>query len=462
MKWNSPQRAAAAAAALAIGLVMAPPMQSATAAETDPVTAARDKILGEGWDNPNVVRARSIGNTTWLVSYGGTVILHDSTIEDQFTDTGEDANTNGYVSLEDVIAADPDAILQDHTHFDQQHNATEVATATGTPFVTDIGGCLFTKVTAIKKGQDPAAINCNIIRNAQGEAFFTPDTWAGGLPGYYSGQGIDLGIEDILGPVLDELNLGLLDILGQDVDLTDFFSFTDYGEKGWPETPIEGIDATAVQVKHSPSFVGRPMYDLSGPNLDIEGSIEDIIEDYSSNPEDIPENIYAQYAPFDLEGSNVGWLVEYGEFSLFHHGSTGPTENLEPGAEEIRTALESLGEDDQVDVEIGGVAEMTFLMDGNYFQDNKDYAHAINAKSFFPTHHFNWYPIWLTNPAATYWPGMSQTWTDGQAEHGEEFPELCYLTEDNYATLWEFKASQWVGAQQGSMIPVTGPGCYAG
>ncbi|ABM10566.1 hypothetical protein AAur_pTC10076 (plasmid) [Paenarthrobacter aurescens TC1] len=76
------------------------------------IDEARTKLFGSGWDNPNIVRGRAVGNTTWLMDYGGTIILHDSTIEDQLTDTGANKNTNGYVTLGDVIAAKPAAILQ--------------------------------------------------------------------------------------------------------------------------------------------------------------------------------------------------------------------------------------------------------------------------------------------------------------------------------------------------------------
>jgi hypothetical protein len=406
--------------------------QPASAAES--VREVRTRLFGPGWDNPNEVRGRAVGNTTWLVSYGGTVILHDSTIEDQLTDTGKNKNTNGYVSLKDVIAAKPAAILQDHTHFDQQHNAPEVASRTGADLVTDLGGCLFTKETAVEKGIDPSTIHCNLIRDAQGRPFFTPDTWAGGYPGAYSGQGLDVG------PV----------------------HTTDYGDKGWPERPIPGLKTMAIQLKHSPSFTGRPYPEnLSGPNFDPARSANDIIEDYKGNPDEVAQNIYNIYAPFDLEGSNVGWRVKYRDFSLFHHGSSGPTNELEPGANKIRAALESLGRNDRVDVELGSVAEMTFFTNCNYFVDQKNYAGAIGAKVFFPVHHYNWYPHWLTNPAATYWPGMKETWADG-ADEFAQFPRMCYLTEANYATLWRFKAAQWRGSQAGDVENLTGPGCYTG
>ncbi len=67
-----------------------------------------------------------------------------------------------------------------------------------------------------------------------------------------------------------------------------------------------------------------------------------------------------------------------------------------------------------------------------------------------PTHHYNWYPLWLTNPASKYWPGLSKTFADGKAEAGEAFPDLCFLTEDNYATLWDVKVNTWAGNARAS------------
>ncbi|NYI44992.1 hypothetical protein BJ993_002072 [Nocardioides aromaticivorans] len=464
LTFNVRRRVGVVATALLVPLVGVPvaSVPGASADEAAPLTVeqARTKILGPGWNDPNTVRVRSIGNTTQLFSFGGTVLLSDSTIEDQLTDTGANRNTNGYVSLEDVIAAKPVAILQNHIHFDQNHNAVALAVDGGIPLVTDLGGCLFTKVTAIKLGKNPAKLKCNLLRDAKGKPFFTGDSWAGGLP--YLGQGLDLGLEDLLGPVLGSLPLNLL---GQDIDLTAFLRFNDFGDNAWPETPIPGLkEIRAVQVKHTPSFIGRPLYpeSLSGAQLSIDQNIKDILEDYAGNPTAIAQSIYEQYAPFDLEGSNVAWVLRYKDFSIVQHGSTGATNNLEPGAKEIREALEKIGDTDRVDLEIGGVAEMTFFTDANYFADNKGYSKAIGAKRFMPTHHYNWYPLWLTNPASKYWPGLSKTFADGKAEAGEAFPDLCFLTEDNYATLWDVKVNTWAGNAKGVMQPMTGPGCYTG
>lgn len=388
---------------------------------------ARTCIFGPGYDRPGVIRARPVGNTTWLYSFGGTVVTNDSTIEDNLVDVGAAKDNNGYVSLDEVVAAKPDAILQDHTHFDQQHNAPELASRTGAPLVTDLGGCLWTKETAIEKSIDPSTIHCDLIRDAEGRPFFMPDT----LAAPWAGQGV---------------------------------LFTPFGAKGYPERPIPGLDTMAVALKHSPSFTDRPFPGrVSGPNIDPVRNLNDILKRYkNASPQQIAENIYSTYAPFDLEGSNVGWLIEYKGFKVFDHGSTGDSFGLEPGAKAIGAALRTLGDDGRVDVEVGSIAEVTYLTNGHYFQDQKDYSKDIAAKLFFPSHHYNWYPFWLTNPAAVYWPGMKKTWADGEKEAPGKFPRLCYLTERNYATLWTFDVKDWQGDRIGKAKPVVGPGCYTG
>jgi hypothetical protein len=57
---------------------------------------------------------------------------------------------------------------------------------------------------------------------------------------------------------------------------------------------------------------------------------------------------------------------------------------------------------------------------------------------------------------------VKKTWDDGKARYGSAFPDLCYLTEDNYATLWDIRANQWAGTSKGQVTPLTGPGCYTG
>lgn len=394
------------------------------------IDQARTKLFGADWANPNMVRGRSVGNTTWLFDYGGTIVLNDSTIEDQLTDTGANKNTNGYVSLGDVIAAKPAAIFQDHTHFDQEHNAAELA-VTGIPLVTDLGGCLWTRAEALKKGLPPALVKCNLIRDEDGRPFFTTDTWA---LGPYAGQGL----------------LGL----------------TPFGAIGHPESPLPGgLTDEVVMVKHSPSFYGRPYpEELSGPVVDPLRSAQEIIDDYKgASPTDIAGSIYSQYAPFDLEGSNVLHKITYRGFSVVHHGSTGPTNNLEPGGAAIAQSLKTLSTPGHpVDVEIGGVAEMTFLLNGHNFTDQKKYSEDIGAKMYFPTHHYDWYPVWLTNPAATYYAGMKATWEQGNEETGGKMPQMCYLVEKNYASVFNWDVRQWQGDNKGPVTVSTGPGCYTG
>lgn len=439
------------AAALVAGLVSVPAgsavaaQPSKTEAKAAAIDAARTKLFGAGYQNPNEVRGRAVGNTTWLMSFGGTVLLQDSTVEDQLTDTGKDANTNGFVSVDDVVAAKPDMIVQDHTHFDQQHNVTEIATRTGTPMVTDLFGCIFQKKVAYELGYDGAKVNCNLVRsNVDGRPFYALDSWAGSYGGYYSGQGLDLGL----------------------------IKFTAYGEKGRPEVAVPGVFMEAEQIKHGDPFFPRPQqklgtpgtHKLSGSNFDVGRSAADIQHDYQNDPVGTAANLYKQYAPFDAEGSNLAWLVKYKDFSMIRHGSATVTAPDEPGWPAIQKGLQEWRDaGDRIDVEFGSIAEVTYLLDGNYFQDAKEHAKAIGAKMWMPLHHYNWYPIWLTNPAASYYEGWSETWADGKKEDAANFPQKsCFLTEANYATVWSWKSNQLKGDKLTMPTAVSGPGCYTG
>lgn len=439
MRLLTRRRGVALAVVLAAGLVAVP--TAATAAEpdkgsSDSVHEARTKLFGPGWDDPGVVRMRpAVGNTTVLASYGGTLIVHDANIENDLTDIGPEENNNGFISLQDVIDAKPAAILQDHTHFDQAHHSADIASS-GVPLVTDLGGCFFTKETAIEKGIDPAEVKCNLIRDAEGRPFLAEDTFfaaGGAIPREAAG--------------------GLL---------------TDYGTKGWPSEPVPGVDAMAIQVKHSPSFSNRPYPNrLSGPDVQPERNFQDLQDSYrNAGPDDIAADQIDTFRPFDLEGSNIGWLVKHDGFSVFHHGSTGETNSVEPGAQKIGEALRSLREDEQVDLEIGGVAEVTYFTNGAGSENNKQYSTDIGAKMFMPTHHYNWYPtFFLTNPAVTYYQEMTEAWasaTSAAEAEGKPYPEMCYLTEENYETVVSFDTDEWDGSDTGSMDLIEGPGCYTG
>lgn len=406
-----------------------PQPDSGTDASSVDVKEARTRLFGEGYDTPGVVRARLGGNTTWLVSYGGTFALHDANLEDNLADTGENKNTNGFAPMADVLAAEPDVIFLDHSHFDHTHNIAEIAAKTGAPVVTSLGSCGWVKFEALKMGYEPADISCNLLREADGTPMNDADSYFG-QP--YGGEGV---------------------------------LFSDYGAQGTPERPLPGgLTDHAVLVKHTATFNKPPTYpDQYSPGAQIHPL--DNVDRISKNPPD-PAMLWRQYAPFDLEGGNYLHKVTYQGFDIAHHGSVGPTNELDPGAKEILSSLGSLGEDDKVDVEIGGIVEASWL-NTNYFKDAKEYSKAIAAKWYFPVHHFDWYSYWMTSPAVSYWPGMQATAADGDREADGDYPELCFLTDgvrapNNYATLWQFDVAEWQGDQVGKATPLTGPGCYTG
>ncbi|HWD06333.1 MAG TPA: hypothetical protein VG674_28220 [Amycolatopsis sp.] len=406
-----------------------PQLDSGTQASPISVKEARTRLFGKGYDTPGVVRARLGGNTTWLVSYGGTFALHDANLEDNLADTGSKKNNNGYESMADVLAAKPDVIFLDHSHFDHTHNLAEIAAKTGAPVVTSLGSCGWVKFEALKMGYKPADIKCNLLREPDGTPMNDADSY---FAQPYGGEGV---------------------------------LFSAYGAKGKPERPLPGgLDDQAVLVKHTQTFNKPPMYpDEISPGAQIHPG--ENLDHIAKNPPD-PAMLWRQYAPFDLEGGNYLHKVTYNGFTIAHHGSTGPTNALDPGSKDILSSLKSLGDNGRVDVEIGGIVEASWL-NTNYFKDAKEYSKAIDAKWYFPVHHFDWYSYWLTSPAVSYWPGMQKTWADGAAETKGNFPQLCFLTDgehapNNYATLWQFNTADWQGDHVGKAIPLTGPGCYTG
>lgn len=400
----------ATAVVVCIGLPATGVASTTTPATPESIFQARTQLLGSGWDNPGIVRGRWISNTTWLFSYGGHVVLDDSTIPANLLSPTE---SNGFVTIDQVIAARPEAILQDHNHFDQNRDAAQIASASGAPLVTSVGGCLMVKTDAVSKGIDPAVIHCDLLRDAQGRPFTALDSFF--LP--YGGEGL----------------------------IT-----TAYGTQGHPEVPIPGVNVTGVMIKHS---VVRPyLENLSGPNLHPD------LTSILKNPPSL--STLTNFGLLDdFEGGNLLYKVSYHGFTVVHHGSTGPTNALEPGAAAIRRSLETLGDNGRVDLELGGIAELTYFTDGNRFYDSVQYSKAIGAKYYMPIHQSNWLPP-LTNAAAWYYQPLLRS--RASAASDPRFPRLCYTTEANWGTVWQFDIDQWAGSQIGRPIPITGPGCYTG
>jgi L-ascorbate metabolism protein UlaG (beta-lactamase superfamily) len=407
-----------------------PQVVGATSPSPISVEEARTRLLGKGYDNPGIVRGRVVGNTTWLMSYGGTIVLHDATIEDNFSDTGKNVNTNGFVNLADVLAAKPQVILLGHSHFDHVHNLAEIAAQTGAPVVSSLSTCGWVKLSAIRQGFKASDITCNLLREADGTPMNDADSYFT-MP--WGGEGV---------------------------------VYSAFGSTGKPERPLPGgLQDSAVLVKHTATFNRPPTYpDQYSPGVNI--NPQDSIDRMAKNPGVSYETMWRQFAPFDLEGGNYLHKVTYNGFTVAHHGSTGATSGLDPGAPEILNALKSLGKDGRIDVEIGGIVEASYA-NTNYFKDAKEYSKAIDAKLYFPVHHFDWYSYWLTSPAVSYFPGMQKTWADAMKERNGNFPKLCFLTDgehapNNYATLWQFNIADWRGNHTGQAIPLTGPGCYSG
>src|SRR5882757_7291536 len=83
------------------------PLMEATgrAAHAETTEEARTRLLGPGYDSPDVVRLKWVSITTVLASFGGHPVLFDSTIMNYL---GQPTDKTDYMTLADVIAIKPE------------------------------------------------------------------------------------------------------------------------------------------------------------------------------------------------------------------------------------------------------------------------------------------------------------------------------------------------------------------
>lgn len=377
----------------------------AHAESTDEV---RTRLLGEGWDQPGVVRLKWITITVWLASFGGHVVLFDSTVMNYL---GQPEDKTDYITLDDVIAAKPEYIYQNHVHLDQMRHASRIATAAGSKLVGAQEHCNFTKRDADVKGLGSGKVQCVAVRDSSGAWMNGGDTYAG---------------SPAEGPPI----------------------FTPFGAIGAPDESPPGLEVKAVKIKHTQL---RPYPDSLVGN---EGHNPDV-SPYSKTPP-TPQSLLDFAMTQDYEGGNLAYVFKYGDFTLVHHGSSGSLDPLEPGQSEIKAALRSLGAGDRIDMEIGGIAELQNYANG--LIDAQRYAEEIGAKTYIPQHHGNWNP-----PATAAAAGYFKPWSARMEKiDAARRPELCFIVEANRATAFNINTSEWAGDNIGTITPLGGPGCYTG
>lgn len=376
----------------------------AHAESTDEV---RTRLLGEGWNEPGVVRLKWITITVWLASFGGHVVMFDSTVMNYL---GQPDNKTDYISLDDVIAAKPEWIFQNHVHLDQMRHASRIATATGAKLVGAQEHCAFTKRDAEVKGLK-GTVNCVAIRDSQGHEFNGGDTY-GGSP-------------------------------YEDAPL-----FTPFGTIGKPDEMPPGVDVKVVKIKHTQL---RP---YPGSLVGNEGHNPDV-SPYAKTPPN-PQSALDFAMTQDYEGGNLLYIFKYGDFTLVHHGSSGSLDPLEPGQKEIKAALRSIGAGDRVDMEIGGIAELQNYANG--LIDAQRYAEEIGAKTYIPQHHGNWNPPATAAAAGYYKPWSARI----EKIPADRRPELCFIVEANRGMVFSVKTSEWAGNNVGKIRAIGEPGCYTG
>jgi hypothetical protein len=376
-----------------------------TAAHAESTDEVRTRLLGEGWNDPGVVRLKWITITVWLASLGGHVVMVDSTVMNYLGQP--DAKTD-YISLDDVIAAKPEYIFQNHVHLDQMRHASRIATATGAKLVGAQEHCAFTKRDAEVKGLK-GSVNCVAVRDSAGHEFTGGDTYAGSPTSLV---------------------------------------FTPFGTIGKPDEMPSGVDVKVVNIKHTQL---RPYPDSMVGN---EGHNPDV-SPYSKTPP-TPQSALDFAMTQDYEGGNLAYVFKVGEFTLVIHGSSGSLDPLEPGQKEIKAALRSLGAGDRVDMEIGGIAELQNYANG--LIDAQRYAEEIGAKTYIPQHHGNWNP-----PATAAAAGYYGPWSARIAKiPADRRPELCFITEKNRGMVFSINTSEWAGDNVGKITAIGEPGCYTG
>lgn len=396
-----------ALAALVGAATLVPAGSAAVSAEnqTDPTTAMRTKLLGPGWDQPDVVRIKWVSVTTWLASFGGHVVLLDSTVMDAL---GEGTNKATAASLDDIIAAKPEYIYQNHVHLDQMRHASRITAATGAKLVGGQPMCDFAVHDAAMKGL--AAPTCVLVRDSSGKPF--------------------TGIDSYGSPVQPPI-------------------YTPWGAVGKPDEGPPGLDVTVLNIKHTQL---RPYPGSLEGNEGWTGPDFTPYSDSPPTPQSAVDFATTQY----YEGGNLLYMFRWKGFTLIHHGSAGSLDPLEPGMADVKAALRHLGDSKRPDVEIGGIAELQNYMNGMI--DERRYAEEIGAKVFFPQHHGNWNP-----PVTSLAPNYYQPWLSEMSKiDPARRPQLCFVVEATRATAFSFTTSEWTGDSVGSITPLLGPNCYTG
>ena len=357
--------------------------------DPDPVVAARDRLLGHGWNDPGQVRLRWFGVTNFIVSFGGHVVLLDAwVIQGTIADYVP-------ITVADLIAADPEYIYIGHGHFDHSAHAGVIAEATGAKIVGTAEHCAGAKEDAT----NPDAVACVSILDAAGHEFHGGNSQSPSPP---------------------------------------YVPPTPFGTLGHPKESPAGLSVAAVLSKHSSPRPPDPSQ-LRGP-VGVPNGAPAILQ-YPPSPTDFA-HLFANGG--DDEGGSVAYRFQWGQFTVVWHDTVGPLSNPgEAGTEEIRGALSALG---SIDLEIGAVQGFNQITNG--LKDVRVYVEALRPKMFMPAHHDNWLPPNATTGSAYYEPLVAELDRIPFASR----PGLCFISDpDNYRAPFVFKTSEWNGPYMGTI-----------
>jgi L-ascorbate metabolism protein UlaG (beta-lactamase superfamily) len=375
----------ALALALCAAIVAVPPGVSGP----DPVVAARNRLLGQGWNDPGQVRLRWFGVTNFIVSFGGHVVLLDAwVIQGTIADYVP-------ITVGDLIAANPEYIYIGHGHFDHAGHAGVIAEATGARIVGTAEHCAGAKEDASK----PDAVACVSIVDAAGNEFH---------------GGNSQPPSPLYSPPMP------------------------FGTIGHPKEGPAGLSVTAMIGRHSaprapdPRNIRAPVGIPNGPPAILQ---------YPPSPTDFAHLASSQG---DDEGGSVVYRFQLGQFVLVWHDTVGPISS--PGEDGAAETIEGLGKLGPVDLEIGAVQGFNQITNG--LKDVRLYIEALKAKAFMPAHHDNWLPPNATTGSAYYEPLVAELDPIPFARR----PGLCFIADPgNYRAPFVFKTSEWKGPYSGAI-----------
>ncbi|WP_232226816.1 MBL fold metallo-hydrolase [Algiphilus aromaticivorans] len=315
--------------------------------------AAREAILGPDATDPDAVRLWWYGVSSFVMSIGGHLVLLDA-----WESVGLHADTVP-IGREELVALQPEAIFIGHGHFDHAADAGYIAGRTGAALIAGDTVCALARKRAADGPDQPF-------------------------------------------PCL---------VLGSDGE----------PEPGTVQPIRIFADLPAVHVLQHVHSAADPMDLLEGgtPQLFVPDLLTYLLN-LNTDPQEVTRFALTLTDDGGFGDPNGGtWAYHFrdGDFGLLWHDSSGPIDEGEPFAAEIRQALDSFP--GCVDVQVGAIVGFGMLTSA--MRDARLYVEHAHPKLSLPNHHDAWAPVIGPGAAA-----LEQPWRDELATLAHP-PELDYL-----------------------------------